>query len=91
MAVMRRQFNALSLGVGLALACFESSTAREGLQTDETVYKFESWTIGYNSSVKGCVASAISLTTVPRFGLGLMVRIQIFLLTLHSPIRIGTP
>jgi hypothetical protein len=57
---MRRQFNALSLGVGLALACFESSTAREGLQIDETVYKSESWTIGYNSSVKGCVASAIS-------------------------------
>ena len=57
---MRRQFNALSLGVGLALACFESGAAREDLQIDETVYKSESWTIGYNSSVKGCVASAIS-------------------------------
>jgi hypothetical protein len=59
-AVMRRQFNALSFGVGLALACFGSSAAREGLQIGETVYKSESWTIGYNSSLKGCVASAIS-------------------------------
>src|SRR5580704_13612764 len=57
---MRRQFNALSLGVGLALACFGISAAREGLQIGETVYKSESWTIGYNSSLKGCVASAIS-------------------------------
>ena len=57
---MRRQFNALSLGVGLALACFGTSAAREDLQIDETVYKSESWTIGYNGSVKGCVASAIS-------------------------------
>ena len=57
---MRRQFNALSLGVGLALTCFGSGTAREDLQIDETVYKSESWTIGYNSSVKGCVAWAIS-------------------------------
>ena len=60
MAVMRRQFNALSLGAGLALACFGSSAAREGLQIDEPLYKSESWTIGYNSSLKGCVASAIS-------------------------------
>jgi hypothetical protein len=59
-AVMRRQFNALSLGVGLTLACFGISAAREGLQIDETLYISESWTIGYNSSVKGCVASAIS-------------------------------
>jgi hypothetical protein len=57
---MRRQFNALSLGVGLALACFGISAAREGLQIGETVYKSEPWTIGYNSSLKGCVASAIS-------------------------------
>jgi hypothetical protein len=57
---MRRQFNALSLGVGLALACFGISAAREDLQIDEPLYKSESWTIGYNSSAKGCVASASS-------------------------------
>ena len=50
----------VEFGAGLALACFGSSAAREGLQIDEPLYKSESWTIGYNSSVKGCVASASS-------------------------------
>ena len=55
-----RPFNALSLGIGLALACFEITTVRAELRIDETFDKSEPWIIGYNSSLKGCVASAMS-------------------------------
>ena len=48
------------LGVGLVLACFASTMVRADLQIDETLAKSEPWTIGYNSSLKGCVASATS-------------------------------
>ena len=53
-----RPFNALSLGVGLLLACFGITTVRAELRIDETFDKSEPWIIGYNSSLKGCVASA---------------------------------
>ena len=56
-------FNVLGLGIGLVLTCFESPTAdsnRAELQIDETFDKSELWTIGYNGSLKGCVASANS-------------------------------
>jgi hypothetical protein len=55
-----RPFNALSLGIGLVLACFEITTVRAELRIDETFDKSEPWIIGYNSSLKGCVASAMS-------------------------------
>ena len=53
-------FNALSLGIGLALACFEITTVLAELRIDKTFDKSEPWIIGYNSSLKGCVASAMS-------------------------------
>jgi hypothetical protein len=55
-----RPFNALSLGIGLALACFGITTVRAELRIDETFDKSEPWIIGYNSTLKGCVASATS-------------------------------
>ncbi len=48
------------LAAGLLLACFGNATVRAGLQIDRTFDKSEPWTIGYNSSLKGCVASARS-------------------------------
>ena len=55
-----RPFNALSLEIGLILACLGITTVRADLQIDETLEKSGPWTIGYNSSLKGCVASAVS-------------------------------
>ena len=55
-----RPFNALSLGIGLILACLGITAVRAALQIDETIEKSGPWTIGYNSSLKGCVASAAS-------------------------------
>jgi len=55
-----RPFNALSLGIGLILTCLGITTVRADLQIDETLEKSGPWTIGYNSSLKGCVASAAS-------------------------------
>jgi len=55
-----RQFNALSLELGLILACLGITTVRADLQIDETLETSGPWTIGYNSSLKGCVASATS-------------------------------
>jgi hypothetical protein len=55
-----RPFNALSLGIGLIPACLGITTVRADLQMDETLEKSGPWTIGYNSSLKGCVASATS-------------------------------
>jgi hypothetical protein len=55
-----RPLNALSLGIGLVLACFEITTVRAELRIDKTFDKSEPWIIGYNSSLKGCVASAMS-------------------------------
>jgi hypothetical protein len=55
-----RPFNALSLGLGLILGCLGISAVRADLQIDETLEKSGPWTIGYNSSLKGCVASAAS-------------------------------
>jgi hypothetical protein len=51
-----RRMRLLSLGMGLVLACFEITIVRAELQIDETFDKSEPWTIGYNSSLKGCVA-----------------------------------
>jgi hypothetical protein len=53
-------FNVLDLGIGLVLTCFGSTTVRAELQIDETFDKSELWTIGYNGSLKGCVASTNS-------------------------------
>jgi hypothetical protein len=53
-------FNVLDLGIGLVLPCFGITTVRAELQIDETFDKSELWTIGYNGSLKGCVASANS-------------------------------
>ena len=53
-------FNVLGLGIGLVLTCFGITTVRAELQIDETFNKSELWTIGYNGSLKGCVASANS-------------------------------
>ena len=55
-----RPFNALSPGIVLILACLGITTVRADLQIDETLEKSGPWTIGYNSSLKGCVASAAS-------------------------------
>jgi hypothetical protein len=55
-----RPFNALSLAIGLILACLGITAVRADLQIDETLEKSGPWTIGYNSSLKGCVASAAS-------------------------------
>lgn len=52
-----------NLRVLLAIAVIGSSTittARAALQIDQLVDKSETWTIGYNKSLKGCIASATS-------------------------------
>ena len=46
------------LAVISVVTCSAITTARADLRIDETVYRSEAWTIGYNSSLKGCVASA---------------------------------
>jgi hypothetical protein len=53
-------FNVLGLGTGLVLTCLGITTVRAELQIDQTFDKSELWTIGYNGSLKGCVASAHS-------------------------------
>ena len=48
------------LGAGFVLGCLGDTTALADLQVDQTLERAGSWTIGYNSSLKGCVASASS-------------------------------
>jgi hypothetical protein len=48
------------LGAGFVLAWLGTTTALAHLQIDQTVERTGPWTIGYNASLKGCVASATS-------------------------------
>jgi hypothetical protein len=42
------------------ISSFAATAARAELRIDQTVDKSAAWTIGYNNSLKGCIASAIS-------------------------------
>jgi len=48
------------LAAPFALAWLGNTSALADLQVDQTLERSGPWTIGYNSSLKGCVASAIS-------------------------------
>jgi hypothetical protein len=48
------------LAAGFALACLGNTTALADLRVDQALERTGPWTIGYNSSLKGCVASAFS-------------------------------
>src|SRR5260370_41467841 len=48
------------LGAGFVLACLVNTTALADLQVDQALERTGLWTIGYNGSLKGCVASATS-------------------------------
>jgi hypothetical protein len=48
------------LGAGFVLACLGSTPALADLQVDQALERTGPWTIGYNASLKGCVASATS-------------------------------
>jgi hypothetical protein len=48
------------VGAGFVLALLGNTTALADLQVDQTLERAGSWTIGYNASLKGCVASASS-------------------------------
>src|SRR5262249_1046142 len=48
------------LGAGFVLGCLGDTTALAALQVDQTLERVGPWTIGYNGSLKGCVASASS-------------------------------
>src|SRR3984893_16560375 len=48
------------LGAGFVLCCLGSTPALADLQVDQALERTGPWTIGYNASLKGCVASATS-------------------------------
>jgi hypothetical protein len=48
------------VGAGFALALLGNTTALADLQVDQTLERAGPWTVGYNGSLKGCVASASS-------------------------------
>src|SRR5580704_12921786 len=89
-------FNVLGLGIGLVLTCFGITTVREEHQIGQSS-KLTRPLTNLNSgqsdttAARKAVSLRLTLRTEPRFGLGLMLATQIFLLTLRSPIRIGGP